>query len=648
MTLKPQIDYRHVLGELSVNRKDPCEIVRELISNAYDAGASEMRLWPLLQYKGFAFFDDGEGLSQTVEVKGITPYAAFFSIGKSTKVFGTAIGYKCQGSKLCFASGRFGLFTRCKGEKAWRYRIIENPRHSLELDFDISPEETSTPWIDLGKFIKDPDDRTVRVLAELGREFFEEHFTTGTLIINLDLEVEDYSTHYNPAKCASASRSYLYNYIRHSTKHADVRLLHKSAGFRPDTVLSFLKSPGLNPNVTLRLWCHDDYVTVPPGYPYLPIEDAEQKSPLAVSRLRAGRFSARHAKTFLLDNRQYSLILAVDGNRRAHEGYESLDRRGKRISGIRLTDQRGVFLASQGLKIAPYNELFQAPQLAPQYEALTDADAQSHFILIVDGAFQLVTNRNAPSNEALKTLGSAPFLEQVKSFLQAFQETNSVFRELVQRVNQERAESRRDIQVQALTETRDSISKRERFKVALPPLEAHWFVSPIQGEEHWVGALYTLLSHFVPSDSPYVNYWYRPLTFSARGIDSVCQKPGSQTLDGSKLSAVEYKYSFSHLDFYNHPLNITDVVVSWVLDKLPEADEQLYVYDEYECHGVASPIAGVGTELAYSIADVTSTTGDIYNSEVIVVCLRELIRLTFGVKYTRAPEKPVQKQKANK
>ncbi|HVR95492.1 MAG TPA: ATP-binding protein, partial [Thermoanaerobaculia bacterium] len=80
--LKPQIEFRHVLSELSVNRNDPCEVLRELISNSYDAGAKHIEYVPLKDQKGLAFLDDGSGLDSSTEIKGITPWAAFFSIGK--------------------------------------------------------------------------------------------------------------------------------------------------------------------------------------------------------------------------------------------------------------------------------------------------------------------------------------------------------------------------------------------------------------------------------------------------------------------------------------------------------------------------------------------------------------------------------------
>jgi hypothetical protein len=146
MTQHPEIDYKHVLSELSVNRKDPCEVIRELISNSYDAQASRIEIYPLLQYQGFIFFDNGIGLSETEEVNGITPYRAFFSIGKSTKIQGDFIGYKCQGSKLCFASKKFTLITRCSNEDNWRSISIDNPKNNLSPQYNIQSNIDNNPW----------------------------------------------------------------------------------------------------------------------------------------------------------------------------------------------------------------------------------------------------------------------------------------------------------------------------------------------------------------------------------------------------------------------------------------------------------------------------------------------------------------------
>jgi hypothetical protein len=154
------INYKHTLLELSVNRKDPCEVIRELISNSYDAKASVIEIYPFLQYEGFIFIDNGIGISSEKEVNGVTPIDAFFSIGLSTKTLGESIGYKCQGSKLCFASGKFALITRCKEdtESYWRSVVIDNPRDTLDSEQDnIEIQEDLQPWLTLRKLLPQPD-----------------------------------------------------------------------------------------------------------------------------------------------------------------------------------------------------------------------------------------------------------------------------------------------------------------------------------------------------------------------------------------------------------------------------------------------------------------------------------------------------------
>ena len=123
MHLYPQQSFERTLREISVNREDPCELVRELVSNSYDAGAENIYVIPLYQTKGLLFFDDGCGLSQNEKdmVKGVLPYVAFFSIGKGPKLRASRSGTSARARKLCFASRRFSLITRCDGEKDWRW-----------------------------------------------------------------------------------------------------------------------------------------------------------------------------------------------------------------------------------------------------------------------------------------------------------------------------------------------------------------------------------------------------------------------------------------------------------------------------------------------------------------------------------------------
>ncbi|WP_137666742.1 ATP-binding protein, partial [Sphaerospermopsis reniformis] len=230
MTQHPEIDYKHVLSELSVNRKDPCEVIRELISNSYDAQASRIEIYPLLQYQGFIFFDNGIGLSETEEVNGITPYRAFFSIGKSTKIQGDFIGYKCQGSKLCFAAKKFALITRCSNEDNWRSISIDNPKDNLSPQYNIQSNIDNHPWQTLQNLfsIPKPKRQSTNIINNLNEDFFYKRFTTGTMIIVQGLEVERFSTYYNSEEDGTTKWSYLKHYIRFNTRHGDMRILRYS------------------------------------------------------------------------------------------------------------------------------------------------------------------------------------------------------------------------------------------------------------------------------------------------------------------------------------------------------------------------------------------------------------------------------------
>jgi hypothetical protein len=390
--MHPEISYSHVMLELSENRLDPCEIIRELISNSYDAKASIINIYPLLEAEGFIYFDNGCGMSETETINDITPYKAFFSIGRSTKTFGETIGYKCQGSKLCFASNALALITRCQGEEYWRSKSIDNPWKNLTDKYDIASKVDKSPWETLKKLFIHPDNLTTAILAHLNHNFFQEQFRKGTMIIIQGLRIENFSYYYGVnGSTENKAYSYLNNYIRFNTKHGDVRILHpEKTGFSPSKAKDIQHFPDYNEKTSLAIWSNGQLDNIEAGYPYLekPSEqDKPQiKTPAKVSQLRHGSFFAREVKTFRHDDITYILILAIDGNRRALEKYDQLDRQGKKgkRSGIRLTDQRGTFICAHGVKICQYNEILNAMGME-DYAILTSAKAQAHYVFMING-----------------------------------------------------------------------------------------------------------------------------------------------------------------------------------------------------------------------------------------------------------------------
>jgi hypothetical protein len=107
--LRPTIDYRHVMKELSVNRNNSCEVVRELISNGYDAEATNLWVIPLIDLKGLVFIDDGIGVSSTDAIRDITPWQAFFSIGRSTKQFAQGLATSVREANCALHLGSSAL-----------------------------------------------------------------------------------------------------------------------------------------------------------------------------------------------------------------------------------------------------------------------------------------------------------------------------------------------------------------------------------------------------------------------------------------------------------------------------------------------------------------------------------------------------------
>ncbi|HEX5746105.1 MAG TPA: hypothetical protein VFZ09_07665 [Archangium sp.] len=647
--LTPVQSFQHTLREISVNRANPCELVRELISNSYDAGANRILVFPLIQKKGLLFFDNGKGLSEAEKDKlnDIEPYRAFFSIGKGTKTKGEQIGYKCQGSKLCFASRRFSVITRCADEKKWRWKTVDNPKTTLDITYDLTATQTETPWLVLrDQILVDADERTSAILEALGEDFFRTEFTQGTMLVVEDFEVDNHAEYFSVKE---PEVNYLYNYIRFFTAHGDVRRIDtKEHGFRPSDVKAVRSSLKSVKACGMEIWIVDDKTgkgalrEIPLGWPYLPPQDKGEEppeQPQVVKALRKGRFLARYATAFKHEDRTYQIIFAIDGHRRALEKYKSLGRQSKSGSGIKLSEVRGVLLASNGIVVCPYPALLDHTSMR-DFSILQEG--MEHFVFIINGNFELVTNRDALAPSSLQVLRDVKFVEQVRTFIQQLrqQKEGDVLAQLMDRLNRETTRHKEDQYINNNNRLRDELRERETFVIkGIPALETRPFFAPETGEEHFVGALYTMFAHLVEQGNPASKFWSRPLTFAGLGIDALALKDEGGQYRNGNLLCVEYKYAFSKDDEFNHPLNITDRIVCWDL-KYPEIGE--LVADIYNYEGVVkSKIQIKGQDVGFSVSDVRHRNElKELEHEVMVLSLRALINATFDVKW-RPGSKPV-------
>lgn len=110
MTRTPQVDEINEFLEIASDFENPLELIRESLSNAYDAHADQVniRIEPSDQGSNIRIDDDGDGM-------GPDELAAFFDLGNSTK--SDSIGYKGHGTKIYYKSDRIQVETVSDGTK---------------------------------------------------------------------------------------------------------------------------------------------------------------------------------------------------------------------------------------------------------------------------------------------------------------------------------------------------------------------------------------------------------------------------------------------------------------------------------------------------------------------------------------------------
>lgn len=661
MPRHPQVSFKHVFKEISENRENLCELVRELISNSYDAGAKSILILPLLKKRGLVFHDDGCGLSDNPDrsyTKKIAPWDAFFSVGTSTKAPGKSIGYKCQGSKLCFDSERVTVISRCRGEECWRWKDISNPRDTMHEYIDIEPELSSEPWTLLSRnILDDQDPESIKTAEYLCEKWFQDNFGhQGTMIIVHGYSRQsqkDYYEHFVLKSEVESYLSYLYNYIRFFTAHGDVRDgVTSAAGFEATDVKAFSKQQ--KALCSLQILANNNgaepkLIEVPRGYKFLHVPPSTAQPPLSpvqVQQLRKGQFYARFAARYEYQNKFYDLVLAVDGKRRClgekpvtldPGSYHELGRQGDKRSGISLATQRGVMIASQGVRIAQYNALLDHKDLE-KWAVLKDGT--DHFAFIINGDFKMVTNRNAFTSETIALLTDSDFVSGVvKHFFEGLSRSRDgkVFHDLIARLSNDRTAHRENEYIDGNDALKSGMVSRCRFQVDIPSLSGKWMVAPENGEEFLVGSLYTLLSHAVEPDHPLAKYWKRPLTFSARGIDAIAVGDENLPLDKNSLLSIEYKYWFNAHEGFNHPFVVTDVVVCWDFDD-PEIGEP--IEDDYEKQGTVESFVYSGQSVVgFEVGSIyhKPTEKSYPHNSFRVLSLKRLMQESFPVKWRSKP-----------
>ncbi|MDD5287608.1 MAG: ATP-binding protein [Dehalococcoidales bacterium] len=122
--IRPRVNEAREFLEIAKDFKDPKEIIREALSNSWDAGASKVTLnFDLVQIPGtyrkkiiVTVNDDGEGMSSTkIGEINTSEIESFFNLGDSHKPYGS-IGTKGHGTKIFYKSSGISVDTWKNGK----------------------------------------------------------------------------------------------------------------------------------------------------------------------------------------------------------------------------------------------------------------------------------------------------------------------------------------------------------------------------------------------------------------------------------------------------------------------------------------------------------------------------------------------------
>jgi hypothetical protein len=122
MKKEPKVNEVNEFLEIASDFEDPLEVIRESLSNSYDAEASEVEITIRSRPQGSDIIieDDGNGMNER-------DLESFFDLGNSRKT--DSIGYKGHGTKIFYKSDRIVVNTAKDGVN--RRAVMKNPWEKL-------------------------------------------------------------------------------------------------------------------------------------------------------------------------------------------------------------------------------------------------------------------------------------------------------------------------------------------------------------------------------------------------------------------------------------------------------------------------------------------------------------------------------------
>jgi len=203
MKKEPQVNKVNEFLEIASDFEDPLEVIRESLSNAYDAHASTVEISIRTRPHGsdIVIEDDGDGMNER-------DLESFFDLGNSRKT--DSIGYKGHGTKIFYKSDAIEVNTAKDGVN--RRAVMEDPWEKLNRkdlpQYELSKASTRTgssgTRIKISNFRSgqgfDPESLTYnkihhylkwKTIAGSTAYLFDEDFREMEIIVDLDEEIDD-------------------------------------------------------------------------------------------------------------------------------------------------------------------------------------------------------------------------------------------------------------------------------------------------------------------------------------------------------------------------------------------------------------------------------------------------------------------------
>lgn len=586
-TVKRIIDRRNLIRELSDNKVDALELIREALANAKDHGAT--RVWIETRKGGprdegpvVILADDGDGMTD----EGLQ---AFWGVSASVKPPGASIGYKGHGTKLYYASQRLSVATCVEGG-SWRVVELDRPYDSASEDIEVHPLTGGHPLravvdalkLSRGTIIQIDGCRFHDASRLLKREVIESYCDWFTVIGDVRSGLFD-------------RRCEFHEVVQQREAHsAWAGLKTSEVPLRPIAV--FLKTNGdesaplggakkQDSQRFFQAWEDDRKACAAnPGLLMFGHRFADQhESKKGTTRVRDDLTALRlSSPDDWEDDGGYAVVARVEGQRRQRETYLEARWQGKNKGEYNFEERFGLWLCRDFVPVVRRNDLLQkALEKAAQKNSLKQrvrfelSRLRNWQIFVNHQDFILTANRNELSNQTSHTDRIVDVLAtRLERSLRdtAFQDWIRNVQRAVADVEHDREVARMERRQEAMIDWGKKPTKAlDAFSVGLDRLdEEESFRLPLPSSEQELFYVYALLS-------ARFNVPVRILEYDAHeGVDAIAKVRDGAFLDVQPTGGVarlELKYTIEPDVALDHFFDAIDAVLCWDVKATGKIDD---------------------------------------------------------------------------